>query len=170
MSLPLETAIILAAFFGNTVAVVVGAFLTARYGQRAQKATEAAAALAVKVATDAALATSKAQEDAATAQTQALDAAKQLVETAKSTNSKLEDVVIAAKSTGDALKEISKTGKATHTIVNSDRSVMLASMALLTKRIAKENPNDEDAQQAARLAATLSEAARIVNLDPDSKV
>lgn len=152
MSLPLETTIILAAFFGNTVAVVVGAFLTARYGQHAQKATQDAAALAVRVAQDAALATLNAQQATATAQSQALEAAERLVEAAKRTNTKLDEVATAAKSTGDVLVEISKTGQATHSMVNNDRSIDKTNIARLTRMIAKLLPGDVEAEADAQAA------------------
>jgi hypothetical protein len=134
MTSALETILIVVAFVGNTVAVVVGAFLTYQFGRRA-----------TRDAAQAQIATAQAQTDAATAQKAALEAAKQLVEVAKTTTPLLE--------------EISKTGKATHTLVNNDRSVALSRIAALTKLVARLLPNDKEAQ--AEAVAAQEEADRL---------
>jgi hypothetical protein len=124
---PETVILIVVAFMGNTVAVIVGAVLTYRFGRRAAQDASVAQQ-----------ATFKAQQDAASAQTAALDAAKQLVEVAKTT--------------APLLEEISKTGKATHVLVNNDRSVALTRIAALTKLVARLLPNDTDAQTEAKAA------------------
>jgi hypothetical protein len=42
-----------------------------------------------------------------------------------------------------------RIGEATHAIVNSQRTLMLRALHVLTIPIARENPNDTDAQEAA---------------------
>lgn len=49
-------------------------------------------------------------------------------------------------------KKIMDVAEATHIIVNSQRTMMLRLIASLTKRIALENPWDEDAQEQAHRA------------------
>jgi hypothetical protein len=51
-----------------------------------------------------------------------------------------------------ALARIEQVGVQTHIIVNSQRSVMLRTLAALARRIASENPNDEAALRAADAA------------------
>jgi hypothetical protein len=52
----------------------------------------------------------------------------------------------------DKLDHIAEVGVATHRIVNSQRTTMLNLVASLTARIAKENPDDLAAQEAAATA------------------
>jgi hypothetical protein len=142
MTVPLEVALVFAALVGGTLASASGAVLTYIFGQRAVKASRKAE-----------LATLKAQEDAATAQSAALDAAKQLVEVAKTTT--------------PLLQEISATGRLTHGIVNSARTATLRALAGLARRVANDHPDDEAAQLAADAAerdlkAALAEVAATI--------
>jgi hypothetical protein len=105
------------------------------------------AAMAAQAATEqAALNATKAQEDAAKAQQQALEAARQLVITARESNSKLD--------------QIASVGVATHKIVNNQRTVMLTLVAVQAERIARDNPNDEIAKEAAVNARRDADGAR----------
>lgn len=61
--------------------------------------------------------------------------------------------------------KVKQIAQDTHTIVNSQRTMMLRAIALLSRRIAQENPSDEKAQEAASVAeseAQISEHARRV--------
>jgi len=44
---------------------------------------------------------------------------------------------------------VKRIAESTHTIVNSQRSKMIRLIAILTRRIAKENPQDDEAQREA---------------------
>ncbi len=146
------------AFLGQTVAVVVAAWLNHRSADRAQTAAADAAARVVQVAEDNKLATLRAQEDAATAQTQALEAARELVKAAQSSDTKLEAVVTAAKTTDDRLIGLQKTATGTQVLVNGKRSAMLREIADLRRRVAIEHPRDKTAQKAALKAEADADA------------
>jgi pyruvate-formate lyase-activating enzyme len=64
------------------------------------------------------------------------------------------------------LADLKKVADTTHTIVNNQRTVMLRFIAELTHRIAKENPKDNQAQEAASLAK--EEAKNASNAPPAS--
>ncbi len=54
---------------------------------------------------------------------------------------------------------VKRIAESTHTIVNSQRTMLLRIIAALSKRIAIENPTDKDAQDASKLASDDAEAA-----------
>jgi hypothetical protein len=137
------------AFLGQTCAVVVAAWLNHRGAIGAQRAATSAAILAVKVAEANKIATLQAQEDAAKAQAQALEAAKALVEAAKVSDTKLEAVVKAAATADDRLVGIQKIATNTQVLVNGKRSAMLREIADLRRLRATEHPKDKAAQVAA---------------------
>ena len=58
------------------------------------------------------------------------------------------------------LDSIQKTTDNTHTIVNSQRTTMLRMVAVLARRVAKENPDDDAAQRAADEAENDADEAR----------
>ena len=120
-------------FFGQIFGQMLTGYLTQRAANRAQKDAEKAQ-----------LATIKAAEDASKAQEQAAHAARMLVESAKDTDVRL-----------DSLKSIAQ---GTHILVNNQRTVLLRLNASLARRIARENPDDKDAQVAA--LAAQEEASR----------
>ncbi len=47
---------------------------------------------------------------------------------------------------------VKKIAESTHIIVNSQRTMLLRLIAALSRRIAKENPSDKEAQDAAAIA------------------
>ncbi len=134
-----------AAFCGQTVAVVVSAWLVQRNAAKAQRAASDAATLAVKVVAEAKIATAKAQEDAAEAQKQAADAAKELVKAAQATDSRL-----------DSLKT---TTDKTHRLVNGSRTALLTLVADLRGQISRQNPDDKAAEAAAADALQAAQQA-----------
>ena len=132
-----------------TLAVIASSYLANRNARRAQEATDKAAKLAAdavaKQAADSAKAqqaTLQAQHDAAIAQKGVIEAAQKLVEAAKATDARLEGLK-------DDLAENSSITKVTHTIVNNQRTVMLRLIADLARRVATDNPGDEEAEAAA---------------------
>jgi len=54
---------------------------------------------------------------------------------------------------------VKRIAESTHVIVNSQRTMMLRAIALLSRRVADENPADSKAQEAAQVAETDAEAA-----------
>ncbi len=54
---------------------------------------------------------------------------------------------------------VKQIAESTHTIVNSQRTMLLRIIAALSKRIAIENPTDKDAQDASKVASEDAEAA-----------
>ena len=54
---------------------------------------------------------------------------------------------------------VKRIAESTHIIVNSQRTVMLRAIALLSRRVASENPNDGKAQTAAKAAEEDAERA-----------
>lgn len=52
-----------------------------------------------------------------------------------------------------ALRRVAAVAESTHTLCNSQRTLMLRALNVLTARIARENPADQDAQLAAEKAA-----------------
>ena len=146
------------AFLGQTAAVIVAAWLNHRSAKGAQKAATDAAARAVEVAEANKIAVLQAQEASATAQSQALDAAKELVKAAQSSDTKLEAVVTAAKTTDDRLIGLQKTATGTQVLVNGKRSAMLREIADLRRRVAIEHPRDKTAQKAALKAEADADA------------
>jgi hypothetical protein len=105
------------------------------------KVKKEAAAAQAQAAIDGA----KAQEAAATAQVQAADAIKQ--------------AVAAARTTDERLEHIRDTTDITHRIVNSEHTAILRLVADLRGQIARENPNDAAARNAADAANAAAEAA-----------
>ena len=146
------------AFLGQTCAVIVAAWLNHRSAKEAQRTATEAAARAIEVAEANKIAVLQAQEDSATAQTQALEAAKKLVEAAKVSDTKLEAVVKAAANTDDRLIGIQKIAANTQTLVNGKRSAMLREIADLRRLRATEHPKDRAAQKAALKAEAEAEA------------
>jgi len=139
-----STLVILAAIFGNTLAVAVGAFLNQRGVRKAQEDASKAQLATINAQTDAA----KAQASASQAARDAADAAIALVAAAKVTTQQIDTIVA--------------TSEATHKIVNNQRTVMLRVVALQARRIANDNRDDGEAQKAARDAeADLLDAERV---------
>jgi len=54
----------------------------------------------------------------------------------------------------DMLVRINAVGERTHALVNSQRTIQLRLIARLTRRVADDNPHDQDAQVAAETAQT----------------
>ncbi len=54
---------------------------------------------------------------------------------------------------------IKRVAESTHIIVNSQRTMLLRLVATLSRRIASENPQDPEAQQAAQLAESDAETS-----------
>jgi hypothetical protein len=59
-------------------------------------------------------------------------------------------------------RRIREVSESTHVIVNSQRTMMLRAIALLSRRVADDNPGDEKAQDAARTAETDAERSGTV--------
>ncbi len=55
--------------------------------------------------------------------------------------------------------KVKRIAESTHIIVNSQRTMMLRAIALLSRRVADENPSDGKAQEAAKVAETDAETA-----------
>ncbi len=55
--------------------------------------------------------------------------------------------------------KIKRVAESTHIIVNSQRTMLLRLVAALSRRIADENPEDPEAQQAAQLAESDAETS-----------
>lgn len=117
-----------------TLAVAVGAAINWWLSSQATKA----AALTQRMTEKAAIDALEAQRAASTAAMQASEAAQRLIQTAQKTTVKLD--------------HIASTSDATHKIVNGQRTAMLNTLAAMASRIARENPNDQDAQIAAEQA------------------
>lgn len=125
-------------FFGNTIAVVIGAYLAARNTKRAHID-----------AGEARLAVVHAEELRAVAQQDAAEAVATIVR---------------------GLLRVEKVASDTHTIVNSQRTIMLRALHVLTTRVSKENPTDNDAKLAMEKAASDLHDAEIIELYLKGKV
>jgi hypothetical protein len=128
-----------------SLAPTLAVLATGLINWRAAKRAESSAKSAQKATAQAGLDAIKAQEQAAIAQKQATEAARQLIITARESDAKLDHIV--------------EVGVATHKIVDGGRTVMMNLVATLAERIAKENPNDADAQLAAKNARREARAA-----------
>jgi len=142
----LETVIAVGA--APTMAVVASSILAGRSAKKAQKATADQA----EAASQAQLGILRAQEDAAKAQKQALQAATELVRVARVTDARLEGL----KTVADATQTVAN---ATHAIVNSDRTTMLRVVADLRRELARINPGDPQLAEAAAQAEVEASAA-----------
>lgn len=127
--------------FGNTLAVIIGAFLSARYSRRAQED-------AVK----AQIATSKAAQALEVAKLAAAKGARELVEEARRTNKEISSVVEIAEGTRKISQDTNEVAHTTHRIINGHNTKLLHAIMLLTERVAKENPEDQQALRAAQAA------------------
>lgn len=132
---------------------------TAYFARRAQRATEQANANALKAQEDAKQAQAqrerdaiKAQEGLAQANASAAKAAAALIEAARG-------VAAATSRTGEQLTSIHDDVKATHTIVNSQKTTMLRTLASQARVIANLLPNDKAAAEAASAAEAEWQAA-----------
>jgi hypothetical protein len=125
------------ALFSNVIAVIVGAFLTSRSAKRAQDD-------AVK----AQIATSKAAELLAIAQKEAASAIQQGILAAQKTDDRLGRVENFGATANKIAQDTNDVAHRMHTIVNSQRTLMLRALLALSRRIAIENPTDSDAQLA----------------------
>jgi DNA transposition AAA+ family ATPase len=125
------------ALFSNVIAVIVGAFLTSRNAKRAQDD-------AVK----AQIATTKAAELLAIAQKEAASAIQQGILAAQKTDDRLGRMENFGATTIKTAQDTNDVAHRTHTIVNSQRTLMLRALLALSRRVAIENPTDSDAQLA----------------------
>ena len=125
------------ALFSNVIAVIVGAFLTSRNAKRAQDD-------AVK----AQIATTKAAELLAIAQKEAASAIQQGILAAQTTDDRLGRMENFGATTNKTAQDTNDVAHRTHTIVNSQRTLMLRALLALSRRVAIENPTDSDAQLA----------------------
>jgi DNA transposition AAA+ family ATPase len=125
------------ALFSNVIAVIVGAFLTSRNAKRAQDD-------AVK----AQIATTKAAELLAIAQKEAASAIQQGILAAQKTDDRLGRMENFGATTIKTAQDTNDVAHRTHTIVNSQRTLMLRALLALSRRVAIENPADSDAQLA----------------------
>lgn len=135
----------LVGLLGNTIAVVIGAYLTARNARQAQAE-----------ATVARLAVVRAEEMSAGAQKDAAESVAKIV------NGIVRVERVAS--------ETNKVASDTHTIVNSQRTIMLRALLVLARRISKENPDDEDARLAMEKAASDLHDAEIIEVYLKGKV
>lgn len=135
----------LVGLLGNTIAVVVGAYLTARNSTRAQKE-----------ALEARLAVLRAEEMGSIAQKDASESVAKIVR----------GLVRVEKVASDTNKVASDT----HTIVNSQRTIMLRALYVLASRISKENPADDDARLAMEKAESDLHDAEIIEVYLKGKV
>lgn len=125
------------------VVVLLGSSTTAQLIAQyiAWRNTSRVAKVAAETAAQAKADQIKAQENQVLAQQAAQHAAEQVVQAAKL-------LIQSGAVTTKTLADIGETSKATHKLVNSQRTVMLRLIVSLARRIAQENPNDQEAQRA----------------------
>jgi len=153
MAIESEADLIILGFIGligNTIAVVIGAALSARNARRAQED-------AVK----AQVSTSKAAEALETAKRAVTDSNRRLIAEARQTNRNIDDVGAVGRDTN----EIAHT---THRLINGQRTKFLYTIMILAERAAQGNPTDSDALAAAVAARKEYEEAAVVNKDNDA--
>lgn len=138
-----------------TIAVITSSFLAGRSARKAQNASKRAA----EDANQAQLGILRAASDASIAQKQAAEAAAELVRVAKKNDNRLYGLE-------NGQKDLKKVAVTTHSLVNSQRTVMLGIVASLARQVADLRPDDTGAAALATAAEREAEAAREIENHP----
>jgi hypothetical protein len=92
-----------------------------------------------------------------------LQAQKEANEAAAKASVAAEQLIVSARNTDSMLVSIRDTGEKTHELTNSGNTVLLQLIEQLTARIARENPNDAQAQEDAEKARAASMAKQALD-------